>query len=262
MTDRLPCPQLYTGHDNGHYTLPDDVVKARDTHVAAAAMPWPEPPRNAWQTVQDVAVATADALHDGTKLPDVAAIEQARQAERIYQDALDMMGAVLETTSSRVKSALRTHAPAILTACLRPALDETWTAYKDAHAVLIQHGQTEPRHLLDAPAKVHKASDTCDQLAARYEAIAAARGEMWLQLGIRCDADPTGKYTLLRNHHALHPTRWANARTPWHGLSTRQYLNWMAQHGGQLWMPTPQEQSKAVDDEAEVGNPMRRAAGF
>ncbi|MFG2130496.1 hypothetical protein ACGFNV_22140 [Streptomyces sp. NPDC048751] len=262
MTDRLPCPQLFTGHDNGHYSLPDDVIKARDTHTAAVAMPYPQPPRNSWETVQDVAVATADALRDGTDLPDVALIEQARQAERIYQDAVDMMGAVLETTGNRVKSALRTHAPAILTGSLRPALDETWKAYKDAHRILAEHGDHEPRRLLNAPAKVRKASDTCDQLAARYEAIAAARGDLWITLAIRCEADPNGKYTLIRNYHELHATRWANVRTPWHGLTTRQYLDYMAANGGQLWLPTPDEQAKAVDAEAHLGNPMKRAAGF
>lgn len=262
MTDQLPCPNLFAGRDAGHYTLPDEVVKARDTHQAAAAMPYPKPPRNSWETVGDVATATADALRDGTKLPDVDQIEQARKAERIYQDALDMMGIVLETTSKRATEALRTHAPAILTGCLRPALEETWAAYQDAHRVLTEHGDHEPRRLLNAPAKVRKASDACDQLATRYEAITAARSDMWIRLGIRCEADPNGKYTFIRNYHELHVTRWANARTPWHGLTTRQFLDHMAASGGRLWLPTPDEQAQAVEAEAHLGNPMRKAVGF
>lgn len=262
MTDRLPCTSLFAGHDAGHYQLPDDVLKARDVHAQAEVMPYPKPPRNAWETVHDIATSTADALRDGTKLPDVALIEQARQAERIYQDAIDMMGVVLETTSRRATDALRTYAPAILTGCLRPALDETWAAYQDAWRVLTEHGEHEPRRLLTAPTKVRKASDACDQLATRYEAITAARTDMWIRLGIRCDDDPNGKYTFIRNYHELHPTRWANARTPWHGLTTRQFLDWMATHGGRLWMPTPDEQAKAVEAEAHIGTPGKMAAGF
>lgn len=262
MTEKLPCPNLFAGRDAGHYTLPDDVLKARDTHAQAVAMPYPKPPRNSWETVGDLAQATADALRDGTKLPDVNAIEQARQAERIYQDALDMMNEVLELTSKRAQRALTTHALVILTTHLRPALDETWKAYQDAHRILTEHGEHEPRRLLSAPAKVRKASDTCDLMAARYEAITAARTDMWISLGIRCEADPNGKYTHIRNYHELHQTRWANARTPWHGLTTRQFLDYMASHAGQLWMPTPDEQAHAVDAEAHIGNPMKRAVGF
>ncbi|MER5468036.1 hypothetical protein [Streptomyces sp. NPDC002685] len=262
MTDQLPCPNLYAGHDAGHYTLPDDVLKARDTHQAAAALPFPKPPRNSWETVGEVAQATADALRDGTKLPDLDQIEQARKAERIYQDALDMSDQVLTITRQRVDAALRTHSLPLLTAHLRPALDETWKTYRDAYRTLVEHGQTEPRHLLAAPAKVRKASDTCDLMAARYEAIALARGDMARSLHIRCEADPSGKYMLIRNYHELHVTRWVNARTPWHGMSTRRFLDYMASHAGQIWLPTPDEQAQAVDAEAELGNPMKRAASF
>ncbi|MFJ6846413.1 hypothetical protein ACIQRE_27540 [Streptomyces griseoluteus] len=257
-----PCPNLFAGHDAGHYTLPDDILKARATHQAALDMPYPKPPRNSWETVGDVAQAVADALRDGTELPDVDQIEQARKAERIYQDALDMQDQVAGITGQRLDAALRTHARPLLTDHLRPALDETWQAYQDAHRILVEYGQTEPRRLLAAPAKVRKASDTCDLMAARYEAIASARGDLRLRLGIRCEADPTGKYTMIRNYHTLHVTRWANARTPWHGMNTRHFLDYMASHGGQLWMPTPDEQAQAVDAEADLGNPVKRASGF
>ncbi|MFD9430322.1 hypothetical protein [Streptomyces sp. NPDC060002] len=262
MAEHLPCPPLFDGCDAGHYTLPDDVLKARDTHVKADAMPYPKPPRNSWETVADTAQATADALRDGTELPDVDRIEQARRDERIYQDALDMMAAVLDTTSRRVREALSAHALDILTGHLRPVLDETWKTYQDAYRVLTEHGEHEPRRLLNAPAKVRKASDTCDLMAGRYEALVAARLSLWVALHIRCEDDPSGKYTFIRNYHELHPTRWLTARTPWHGLTTRQFLDYMASHAGRLWMPTPEEQAKAVQAEADLGNPMKRAAGF
>lgn len=260
MAEQLPCPQLYAGHDAGHYTLPADVVKARETYRGIQAMPYPQPPRNAWETVQDIAVATVDALHNGTKLPDVQAIEDARRAERIYQDALDMLGGALDLAAQRARSVLREQSLAVITDHLRPALDETWQTYQAAHRALVEHGEIEPRRLLSAPSKVRKASDTCDLMADRYEAIAAARGQMQTVLGITCPDDPKGKYTLLRNFHTLHPSRMANMRTAWVGLSTRHYLDWMAQHGGQLWMPTPDEQAEAVKAEAHIGQPFRSQA--
>ncbi|MBZ9638011.1 hypothetical protein [Streptomyces sp. PSKA30] len=253
MSERLPCPALYDGYDAGHYTLPDDVVKARDTYRGIEAMPWPKPPRNAWETVQDVATATVDAIHNGTKLPDVQAIEQARQAERIYQDALDMMGACLDLAAQRARTTLGDNALPIITSHLRPAHDQTWQTYQDAHRTLQEYGEHEPRRLLSAPAKVRKASDTCDQMAERYTAIREAYTDLRIRCGLQCADDPTGKYTAVRNHHELHPTRWANARTPWHGLTTRHYLDWMTDHGGQLWLPTPDEQTEAVKAEAHIG---------
>ncbi|MFE4701078.1 hypothetical protein ACFRIC_28865 [Streptomyces sp. NPDC056738] len=258
----IPCLKLYAGHDAGHYTLPDDVLKARDTYRGIEALPYPQPPRNSWETVSDTAEAIVDAVHAGKPVPDLDVIEKARAAERIYQDALDIMGQCQDMAKARTLATLREHALPTLTAHLRPALDETWKTYQDAYRTLIEHGETEPKRLLAAPAKVRKASDTCDLMAARYEAIAAARTDLWLSVRIRCEADPTGKYTFIRNYHTLHTTRWANVRTPWHGLSTRHFLDYMAAHSGQLWLPTPDEQAKAVEAEADLGNPVRRAAGF
>ncbi|MFF3337995.1 hypothetical protein [Streptomyces flavidovirens] len=260
MAEQLPCPKLYEGHDAGHYTLPAEVVKARDTFQKIAAMPFPKPPRNSWETVDDVARATVDAVHAGTKLPDVTLIEQARQAERIYQDALDMMGACQDMAAQRARTALGEHALDIISDHLRPAHEETWQAYQDAHGVLNEYGEHEHRRLLNAPSKVRKAADTCDLMAERYTAIQAARGDLWLQAGVRCPEDPSGKYTAIRNFHTLHPSRLAMMRTAWHGLDPRRFLAWMADHDGQLWMPTPDEQAQAVQAETHIGQPFRSRA--
>lgn len=260
MAEQLPLPALYQGYDAGHYTLPDDVVKARETYRGVEAMPWPKPPRNAWETIQDVTVATVDAVHNGTKLPDLDLIEQARAAERRYQDAVDLADGCLTLAAQRARQTLREQSMAIITEHLRPALAQTWQAYKDAHRTLTEHGETEPRRLLSAPAKVRKASDTCDLMADRYEAIAYARTQMHTVLGVTCPDDPRGKYTMLRNYHQLFPVRLATGNPPWSGLSTRHYLDWMAQHGGELWMPTPDEQAQAVQAEAHIGQPHRARA--
>jgi hypothetical protein len=50
------------------------------------------------------------------------------------------------------------------------------------------------------------------------------------------------------------------ARPAWQGLSARHYLDWMAEHGGQLWMPTPDEQRQALLDELPADSPLKRAA--
>lgn len=260
MAEQLPCPQLYAGYDAGHYTLPADVIKARDTYRGVAAVPWPQPPRNAWETVQDVAAATVDAIHNGSKLPDVDLIEQARQAERRYQDALDMLGGCLDLAAQRARATLRDQALAVITEHLRPAHDETWQAFKDAHRVLNEYGEHEHRRLLSAPSKVRKAADTCDLMAERYDAIQRARGDLWTSLNIRCPEDPRGKYTAIRNFHALHPSRLASTRTAWHDLGTRRFLMWMADHEGQLWMPTPDEQAEAVKAETHIGQPFTSRA--
>lgn len=258
----LPCLKLYAGHDAGHYTLPEDVLKARDTYRGIEALPYPQPPRSPWETVNDTAAAIVDAVHAGKPVPDLDVIEQARAAERIYQDALDIMDQCKDMARQRALGTLREHALPTLTAHLRPALVETWQTYQDAYRTLVEHGQTEPKRLLAAPAKVRKASDTCDLMAERYEAISSARNDLAITLKIRCDADPTGKYMMIRNYHTLHTSRWANVRTPWHGLTIRRFLDYMASHGGQLWMPTPDEQAQAVDAEADLGTPLKRAAGY
>lgn len=260
MAESLPCPDLFDGYDSGAYTLPDELVKLRDTFLKVQARPYPEPPKNSWDVIAGLAVETVNAVHNGTALPDPSQIEAARKAERIHQDIIDMMGACIDLAATRLRSSIRDHGMDLITGHLKPAHDTTWSEFKGAWRTLQEYGKTEPRHLLAAPAKVRKASDTCDQLAARYGAIHTARGVL-ARLGFSCPDDPNGKYAAIRNYHELSPSRMAMSRPPWHGLSTRQFLGWHAANGGQLWLPTPDEQKRAVWTEAE-DSPIKRAAGF
>lgn len=250
----LPYPALFAGHDAGAHTLPADLLHARDTYLKVEALPYPQPPRNAWETVGDFAAALVEAVHHGTELPDPAMIEAARTAERVYQDALDAADMALNLAANRVRNAV--NIADIITSHLAPAHDETWQTVKDAHRTLAEHGETEHKRLLTAPSKVRKAADTLDRAVERYTLV---RGG-YAAFNLRCPEDPTGKYSSVRNFHTLFPVRLAMGRPPWHGLDTRQYLVWMAEHGGQLWMPTLDQQAEAVEAEAHIGNPRRLPA--
>lgn len=261
MTNGLPQPIIFEGYDAGHYTLPDELVKLRDTFLKVQAQPYPEPPQNAWAVIERLATEVVDAVHNGTELPEPAQIEEARKAERIHQDVVDLIGSCTDLASQRVRAALHTHGMTLITDHLKPAHDKLWADYKAAWRTLQEYGKTEPRHLLAAPQKVRKASDTCDLLAERYTAIHSARTALSI-LGFRCTDDPNGKYAAIRNYHQLAPSRLAMSRPPWHGLATRHYLGWMVENGGELWLPTPDEQRQAVIDEAPDNSPLRRASGF
>ncbi|WP_436785784.1 hypothetical protein [Yinghuangia sp. YIM S10712] len=241
---QLPYPALFYGHDAGAYTLPAELLHARETFRKVEAMPYPKPPRNAEETIHDFAAATVEALHHGTELPDPAMIEDARTAERAYQDAFDAMRICFDRAASRVRAAAD-HLDIIVNH-LAPALDETWQTFQDAYVILRGYGETEHRRLLNAPAKVRKAADTVDRAVERYRLVRAGRDA----LPLRCSDDPQNKYASIRNFHTLHPTRLLTARTAWHDLDTRRYLAWMADHGGEIWMPTPDQQAQAVRDEA------------
>ncbi|MEV3988258.1 hypothetical protein AB0J57_05065 [Streptomyces sp. NPDC049837] len=260
MSQALPFTALFDGYDAGYYSLPAEVIKARDTHAAIVAQPYPEPPESVVAVIERLAVETVDAVHAGTELPDVAQIGAARAAELQHQDVSVMLGYCKDIAVKRVQSAVHAHGLAAITDHLKPAHDETWQSFRRAWQTLLEHGQTEPRHLLAAPAKVRKASDTCDQLAERYVAIHTARGAL-ARAGFTCPDDPNGKYVAIRNYHQLSPSRMAMARPPWFGLNTRQFLGWHATNGGQLWLPAPDEQKQAVWDEV-ADNPVKRAAGF
>jgi len=252
-----PLAKLFYGRDAGHYTLPDELVKARDTYVTVMDMPFPAPPLNAWETIQATAVATVEAVHAGTQLPDPSVIEAARAAERVYQDALDMMDLCRRTATDRIHSTLRMIE--LITDHLAPAHDETWQTFQAAHRLLTEYGETANRRLLTAPARIRKAADTVDTAAERYDAVRAARAVLTVR-GARCPQDPDNKYGAIRNFHEVHPTRMAMVRTAWHGMSTRQYLAWMVDHGGQLWMPTPDQQAEAVEAEAGLCQPFKSRA--
>lgn len=256
----LPQPPIFEGYDAGAYTLPDAVVKARETHRKVHAQPYPQPPEQAGLVIERLIDEVVDALHNGTDLPDLTQIQAARIAEQTHQDAIDLVAGCEIRAAERARRALHAHGMAIITDHLKPAHAETWTGFKAAWRTLQEYGQTEPRHLLAAPPKVRKASDTCDQLAERYTRITAARTAL-TTLGFNCPDDPRGKYAQIRNYHQLSPSRMAIGRPPWIGLSVRHFLGWHTENAGDLWMPTPDEQKAALWAEAEA-NPVKRAAGF
>ncbi|MEU6312376.1 hypothetical protein [Streptomyces sp. NPDC047014] len=256
----LPQPAIFDGYDAGAYTLPDELVHARDTHRKVHAQPYPEPPERPGVVIERLMQEVVAALHDGTDLPDLKQIEAARVVEQTHQDAVDIMAGCEVLAAQRVRAQLQECGMAIITDHLKPAHEETWTGFKAAWRILQEYGKTEPRHLLAAPPKVRKASDTCDQLAERYTHITAARTALTI-LGLGCSDDPRGKYSAIRNYHELSPSRLAMGRPPWQGLSIRHFLGWHTENGGQLWMPTPAEQKDQVWAEAEA-NPIKRAAGF
>jgi len=257
----LPSLPIFEGYDAGAYTLPEPLVKARETHRKVHAQPYPEPPERPAFVIERLIQEVVDALHNGTDLPDLTQIEAARVAEQTHQDAVDIVAGCEIIATERIRAQLREHGLAIITDHLKPAHEETWTGFKTAWRTLQEYGKTEPRHLLAAPAKVRKASDTCDQLAERYTHITAARTALTI-LGFSCPDDPRGKYTAIRNYHELNPSRMAMGRPPWHGLSTRHFLGWHTENAGQLWMPTPDEQKAQVWAEAEANPVKRAAAGF
>ncbi|MBN6051313.1 hypothetical protein JYK22_05155, partial [Nonomuraea sp. RK-328] len=257
----LPCPALFHGAANGAYTLPDELLKLRDVHADILAEPWPVPPRSSWQLTQELAVATVDALYTGQPLPDPAQIEHARAQERIREDTIELLGLAQEIAARRVSAYIREHAHHIITGHLAPALDKTWAAIRDAVTTMNKHGDTEPRRLLAAPAKVRKASDDLDQLAETYLTIRAGRAALW-NAGIRCPEDPSERYAHLRNHDQLHPSRMAMSRPPWHNLNTRQTLIYFAEHNADVWMPTPDEQARVVAEVIANRNNGYQAVGF
>jgi hypothetical protein len=257
----LPCPDLFHGQAQGAYTLPDELLKLRDVHAELLAEPWPVPPRSSWQITGELATATVDALYAGQPLPDPAQIEQARAQERIREDTIELLALAQEIAARRVQGCIRERALDIITGHLAPALDKTWQAIQDACATLAKHGDNEPRRLLSAPAKVRKASDDLDQLAETYGTIRAGRQALWA-IGIRCPEDPGDRYATLRNRDELAPSRMAMARVPWHGLTTRQTLIMWAERGAQPWMPTPDEQARAVAEAIANGPGHYKAVGF
>lgn len=254
----LRHPQLFAGCDAGIYTLPADLLRLRDTYVKVSETPHPKPPLNAWEVINEVAAATVDAVHNGTPLPDAARIDQARADERVYQDVIDMMGICLQRAASSTHGYIAQHADEIISQHLAVAFDKMWQDFRDAWRLLREYGETEPRRLLDAPSKIRKAADTVEQAVAHFGALTAARTDLYVR-GIRCPEDPNNYHGSIRNYFTVFPNRMRSARTPWHGMSTRLYLGWHADHGGELWMPTPAEQAKAVKAESDLGNPIRFA---
>lgn len=237
-------PRLFAGHDAGIYTLPDELLAARDVATRLDKLA-PRDATDPEHVIDDLVAATLAAAATDAGLPDCSGIAEARQQRQITEDAGQVWRYASEQAAQRVTSTVHSGAARIMVEHLQPAYAAVTEGLAAAFAASRQYGS--PSELLLAPPKVRQAAASIDALCEKYEAIRGGRGDLIWSVNYRATDDEDGEFAEVANANEL----WVRPRNrnlgnasspPWPTSSTRAKLEWLLSHGAELWLPSPIEQ--------------------
>lgn len=238
-------PNLFAGHDGGHFGLPKAVLDARCAHARLdAAELDPEPPSH-WAVRDTLIAAVADAFLDGAStVPTCVEVDDARRATQVHDDRNEVRIAALGVLEGRVGTAI--DPTEVLTKYLRPAHDATVTELRTAWQ-LVDDYLGKGGNKFAMPAKVAAAASSIDNLITRYQAVRAARTDLTApRRGYTCTLDVDDEFAVISNPEELWSKPQHNnligSKPPWSGLDTAGVLRYMFAHGGKVWLPSVAEQ--------------------
>jgi len=236
-------PRLFAGHDAGIYSLPDELILARDVAARLAEL-IPQDAVDPEDVTDELVAATLAAAATDAGLPDCSGVAEARHQRQVTEDAAKVWRIASEQAAGRVSSAVHACAESILVEHLQPALAAVVGELSGAFAATGQY--SSPSELLLAPAKARQAAASVDALCEKYEAIRGGRGDLTWTVQYRATADLDDEFGEVRNPETVWTrtqNRNMNAGTPpWPLTPTRTRVAWLLANGCELWLPTPTEQ--------------------
>lgn len=159
----------------GGYTLPPELTDAYRIYRRVKAIEVPEP--NPLHL--DTAAARLVSAVAGGKSVDVlelgAAVAQAETDRRATELARAVLADAIEQAGNAATSVASGLTEQVISAHLRPALDEVYARVREVSAQLDGYGLDDPHRLVTAPAKVRTAYGALPALVARVTAILTAR---------------------------------------------------------------------------------------
>ena len=237
-------PRLFAGHAAEIYTLPAELIAARDAAARLDKMAPPDAP-DPEDVTDELVAATLSAAATDAGFPDCSGVAEARHQRQITEDAGQVWRYASEQAAGRVTSTVHAGAEVILTKHLQPAYAAVVKELTAAFAATRQYGS--PSELLLAPPKVRQAAASIDALCEQYEAIRGGRGDLEWTVSYRSTDDADGEFGEIRNANDLwvrpqHRNVGNASSPPWPTTSTRSKLEWLLNHGATVWLPTPTEQ--------------------
>jgi len=238
-------PNLFAGHDGGHFGLPKAVLDARRAYARLNAAPLDPEPDSHWAVRDTLIAAVADAFLDGAStVPSCAEVDDARRATQVHDDRNEVRHAALDILEVRVGAAI--DPSEVLVKYLRPAHDQAVADLRNAWQLVDGYlGQGGNKFAM--PAKVAGAASSIDGLINTYQAVRAARSSLTSpRSGYTCNLDLDDEFAVISNPQELWSRPQHNnltgSKPPWSGLDTAGVLRFMFAHNCRVWLPTPGEQ--------------------
>lgn len=232
--------------DAGEWTLPPDVLKARDVHariLSAIGSQPPAPPDPHGRLV--AAALTAD---DPVGL-DVSPLLDHHRATTERDRRLQVLRTALDRAAENLGQAVGDSSHAIIAEHLTPALTKLWTEITKAVRALGGLDPADITAMLNAPDKTRQAYLALDFLAARYGRLRAA----WSRVPVEtCEHDVRGEHAEFEaGLYSVWPegkrvSHLPAATPPWPtNDGGKGRLIWLVRAGAVPWLPTPQQRDDA-----------------
>ena len=228
---------LFAPCERGEYSLPANLLAMREGIARLDAEPRPVIVTDLDERARLIE-DTLTAAVDGGPLPDTAAIQSARARAIEANDRHDIITHATLGLTSRLGSEIAAAGDEIITSHLRPAL-EALIAEMTATLAITGEYNDEPASALTASTKVRTAFAALPGLRAGFDMLGSAR-RVIETCGYRPVKDVDNEFGQIRNVNELRTPglRQHGAKPPW----AEGGVSWLIRNGGQLWMPTADEQ--------------------
>ncbi len=239
---------LFGGHDDGQWSLPDDLLAARSRYLRVA------------QLHADAFGATPENLHDlldrlagqvaaGADV-DLAPLHAAQQGTTDHIEREALLRRAKEIAVNDLLRELNDTARAVVADHLQPAYAELVEKLRRDFATITDIPSDAPMSvILTAPKPVRDAAVRIDAAVARYDTLRQAY-DVARRLGYPGEpADVYNWFYEVKNMETVWPEITGRMAVdpnnpPWPTTSTRAKLAWLFAHGAELWAPTAEEQAE------------------
>jgi len=236
---------LFDGVDAGVFSLPAEVLELRAAVDNLAVQPAPALTED--DVRAELTAATVTAARRGEAPPDLTPLLEARRRDDLERARRQVIVDADARARAQLGTAVAAVADEIITEHLRPVVEDVMAKGRRQVEVFGAHG-TEPAALFTAPPKVRQAYTDFTAGVHRYEVARAGRAVL-TRVGAQPQYDARGWFGEVRNAEVLWPDVAAGlktdrARPEWFGMATPVRLQWFAQHGAEVWLPTPAQQDR------------------
>lgn len=236
---------LFDGQADGQWTLPEELLEARDTIVRLDSL-GAELSRQSPESLHDVRDRLAYLVATGAEL-DTAPVFDARRAIDEHAERVTLLGKAREIANSRLTTMLSDRAGELIRDHLAPAFDTLADKLRrDFDTARHIDSQSPPAVVLSQPKAVRDALIRIDTNVARYRLIRQAGGLVH-KLRQVPSQDSRGYFGEVHNTETVWPeiTRvggYAPSSPPWPTDDTRARLAWLFANGAKVWLPTVEQQ--------------------
>jgi hypothetical protein len=236
---------LFAAADNGHFSLPDVIVRQQRRVPALTEALRDRHGRQLPGARGALASDILDAIDADKALPDAATLIEAAVADQAAAEMRTVLSDLLQEAQDDLVTLVMHAADEIIVDHLRPALVETLDQAAQA-ADKIGNWPIVSEAALTAPQETREAIIGLGGLAGRYRAVRNAQRCLRIVTpGPRFDTDDV--FVELRNLPDVWPnySSWSSKTAPWPS-DPRQRLLWLVTSDAEPWMPTPREQDRRL----------------